>query len=60
MRAAIALRHVDDLSVEDTPAALGCSTGTVKSQTARALAKLRDSLAMPPEPITADVQGERS
>ncbi|HEX2893279.1 MAG TPA: SigE family RNA polymerase sigma factor [Marmoricola sp.] len=58
MRAAVVLRHVDDLSVEDTAAALGCSTGTVKSQTARALAKLRDSLAMPPEPITTAAQGE--
>jgi RNA polymerase sigma-70 factor (sigma-E family) len=44
MRAAVVLRHVEDLSVEDAAAALGCSTGTVKSQTARGLAKLRDTL----------------
>jgi DNA-directed RNA polymerase specialized sigma24 family protein len=29
------------LSVEATAAALGCSTGTVKSQSSRALARLR-------------------
>ncbi|THI96076.1 SigE family RNA polymerase sigma factor [Nocardioides sp.] len=46
MRAAVVLRHVHDLSVEETADALGCSTGTVKSQTARALDKLR--VAMTP------------
>lgn len=40
-RAVIVLRYLDDLSETDTATALGCSTGTVKSQTARALAKLR-------------------
>jgi RNA polymerase sigma-70 factor (sigma-E family) len=45
MRAAVVLRHVEGLSVEETAGALGCSTGTVKSQTARGLAKLRDLLA---------------
>jgi len=44
MRAAVVLRHVEDLSVEDAATALGCSTGTVKSQTARGIAKLRDAL----------------
>jgi RNA polymerase sigma-70 factor (sigma-E family) len=42
MRAAVVLRHVDGLSVEETAAALRCSTGTIKSQTARGLAHLRD------------------
>lgn len=60
MRAAVVLRHVDDLSVDDAAAALGCSTGTVKSQTARGLAKLRDALAMPPEPVTTAAQGDLS
>jgi RNA polymerase sigma-70 factor (sigma-E family) len=40
-RAVLVLRYVADLSVEDTAAALGCSTGNVKSQTARGLAALR-------------------
>lgn len=44
MRAAVVFRFVLDMDVADTAVALGCSAGTVKSQTARALAKLRDSL----------------
>ena len=45
MRAAVVLRHVEGYSVEETADALGCSTGTVKSQTARGLDKLRELLA---------------
>lgn len=44
MRAAVVLRFWEDQSVEATAAALGCSTGNVKSQTARGLAKLRELL----------------
>jgi RNA polymerase sigma-70 factor (sigma-E family) len=44
MRAAVVLRHVQDLSVDEAADALGCSVGTVKSQTARGLAKLRARL----------------
>lgn len=44
MRAAVVLRHVADLSVEEAADALGCSPGTVKSQSARGLAKLRELL----------------
>jgi RNA polymerase sigma-70 factor (sigma-E family) len=45
MRAAVILRHLHDASVADTADALGCSEGTVKSQTARGLTQLRASLA---------------
>lgn len=44
MRAAVVLRHVEDRSVEDVADALSCSAGTVKSQTARGLDKLRARL----------------
>lgn len=40
-RAAVALRYFDDLSVAETAAVMGCSQGTVKSQTARGLETLR-------------------
>lgn len=43
-RAALVLRYYCDLSVEETAAMLGCSTGTVKSQTSRGLQALRRAL----------------
>ena len=43
-RAVIVLRYFCDLSIEDTAEVLGCTAGTVKSQTARALQTLRGRL----------------
>ena len=43
-RAVIVLRYYDDLSVTQTATALGCSDGTVKSQTSDALNRLRGLL----------------
>jgi RNA polymerase sigma-70 factor (sigma-E family) len=43
-RAALVLRFYCDLSVQETAEILGCSSGTVKSQTARGLTALRTFL----------------
>jgi RNA polymerase sigma-70 factor (sigma-E family) len=43
-RAVLVLRYFDDLTEVETARALGCSIGTVKSQHARAMARLRRQL----------------
>jgi RNA polymerase sigma-70 factor (sigma-E family) len=43
-RAVVVLRYWEDLSIDQVAAILRCSTGNVKSQSARALEKLRGTL----------------
>jgi RNA polymerase sigma-70 factor (sigma-E family) len=45
-RAALVLRYFDDLSEAETAEAMGCSVGTVKSQAARGLTRLRADAAL--------------
>ena len=51
-RAVLVLRYFEGLSVLETAAVMGCSAGTVKSQTARALAALR--AVLPADYLTLD------
>ncbi|MER7893715.1 SigE family RNA polymerase sigma factor [Micromonospora sp. NPDC094482] len=46
-RAVVVLRHYEDLTEREVARVLGCSVGTVKSQNARALDKLRHLLDEP-------------
>src|SRR5262245_59384426 len=46
-RAAVVLRHWCDLSEAETAAIMGCSVGTVKSNTSKGLARLRAALGQP-------------
>jgi RNA polymerase sigma-70 factor (sigma-E family) len=46
MRAVVVLRVWEDLSEQETAAALGCSTGSVKSQLSRAMGRLRERAAL--------------
>jgi RNA polymerase sigma-70 factor (sigma-E family) len=55
-RTVIVLRFLLDLSVEQTAAHMGCSTGTVKSQTAKAMVALR---ALAAAEDTAEKRAER-
>lgn len=44
-RATVVVRYYEQLSVAETAAVLGCSTGTVKSNISRGLAALRRAAA---------------
>jgi RNA polymerase sigma factor (sigma-70 family) len=45
-RAVVVLRYIEDRTEADTAALMGCSVGTVKSQCAKALTKLRGDVAL--------------
>ena len=45
-RAVVVLRFFDDLTEAQTAEILGCSVGTVKSQSAKALAKMRQDVTL--------------
>lgn len=53
-RAAVVLRYYEDLSEAETAELLGCSVGTVKSNTSRGLARLQELLGAAG---TGDVRG---
>ena len=52
-RAVVVLRYYEDMSEVQIAATLGCSPGTVKSQSSKALAKLRVALT-PPAPTAEE------
>jgi RNA polymerase sigma-70 factor (sigma-E family) len=52
-RAVLVLRYFDDLSAVETAEMLGCSVGSVKSQAARGLARLRQLVDAPAPPAPA-------
>jgi RNA polymerase sigma-70 factor (sigma-E family) len=58
-RSVVVLRHWEQMSTEETAAALGMSTGTVKSTLHRALARLREELRNRGAGVRGPEHGER-
>ncbi|MCO1579977.1 SigE family RNA polymerase sigma factor [Crossiella sp. SN42] len=59
MRTVVVLRYFDDLTEAQAAQALGCGVGTIKSQTSRGLARLRDLLDPVGAELTADQDRDR-
>jgi RNA polymerase sigma factor (sigma-70 family) len=53
-RAVLVLRYFCDLNVDQTADTLGCTPGTVKSQTAKALSTLRAALGPGYDPMSSE------
>jgi RNA polymerase sigma-70 factor (sigma-E family) len=56
-RAVVVLRYLDDLSERETAQLLGCSTGTVKSQLSKGLARMREVLDVDNDRAVAEPRG---
>jgi RNA polymerase sigma-70 factor (sigma-E family) len=54
MRAAVALRYLEDCSEAETARLIGCSVGTVKSASSRGVAKLRAALTLTQDEVGAE------
>jgi RNA polymerase sigma-70 factor (sigma-E family) len=52
-RAVLVLRYWEDMTEADTAKMLGCSVGTVKSQAARGLARLRERMGTSAHPASS-------
>jgi RNA polymerase sigma-70 factor (sigma-E family) len=53
-RAALVLRYFHDLTESQAAEVLGCSPGTVKSNTSRGLARLREVFELSPQPRSTE------